>query len=181
MRMRESRFGAPADIYFGKFLGISPFKGDGKPRIGRDGKPMGEAVEWQWEIIEGEHAGKIVGRLTSTMPTTKNAAGTLLAGVAGRVVQVDEDIDPNAFVGCMYQIVVSVSKDNPNKTYVTQVMRSKRADSGPPPSVLHGNGNAVPPPRPAPAPVSTPAPTSTPAAAPAPTHATDESLDHIPF
>ena len=54
MKMKESKFGAPAGIYTGKYLGVAAFKGDGKPRYGNDGNPMEPGIEWQFEITEGE-------------------------------------------------------------------------------------------------------------------------------
>lgn len=137
MRMKESKFGAPEGIYDGaKFLGVIPFKREGAPKVGRDGKPMGEAVEWQWELTEGEHKGQIVGRLTSAEPTTKNACGALLRGVMGREIGSDEDVDPNVMRGRTYRVVIEPGKENPDRTQVTKafLVGSQPAAATPPPA-----------------------------------------------
>jgi hypothetical protein len=127
-------------------------KDNGTPRVGRDGKPMEPGIEWQFEITDGPQAGQIVGRITSAVPTTKNACGTLLAGLVGRLVQPDEEVDPDQYRGRTYQIVIAHSKESPEKTYVTQI---------------HGAGGAAPAPAAAsPAPA---APKGPPPKAPAPT------------
>jgi len=123
MKVKESKFGAPAGIYTARFLGVKPFQGDGKPRLGRDGKPMGPAVEWSWEIVEGPSVGQVVGRLTSPEPTIKKACGTLLSGLIGRVLRADEEADPDQYIGQIHQVVIGSSKDNPEKTHVVQVVQ----------------------------------------------------------
>jgi hypothetical protein len=121
LRKTESKFGAPADVYVGKFKGVSQMKDEGKPRLGKDGNPMEPGIEWQWEITEGEFRGQLVGRITGSTPTTKNACGTLLDGVLDRKANIGEDTDPNSMIGKLYRVVVSPSKDNPERTNVTQV------------------------------------------------------------
>lgn len=148
MKKSDSKFGAPVGIYTGRFLGIFPF-GDGTPRLGRDNKPMGPAVEWQFEITadpehDGEHIGNQVGRITAAEPTTRNSCGALLKGLVGKEVGTEEDVDPDAFVGQMYQLVVSPNKENPEKTYVTQIVKVKGKPASP------GTSKAAPPSPPAP-------------------------------
>jgi hypothetical protein len=152
MKMRDSKFGAPAGVYQGEFLGCSEFKGDGKPRFGRDGKPMPPAMEWQFRITGGDHDGQIVGRLTAQEPTTRNSCGVLLAGLVGRVVAPDEEVEVDLYRGQTYQIVISPSKEDPERTYVTQIIRTKPANGPAPPAA------APPPPPPAAAPAAPPAP-----------------------
>lgn len=137
LRKKESKFGAPSGIYVGKFLGLSPMKDNGTPRLGRDGKPMEPGVEWQFEVTEGDYAGQIVGRITSAVPTTKNACGTLLDGLVGRTVAADEDVDVDQYKGHAYQIVIGPSKENPERTQVVQIVRQR------------AGGQAAAPPRPA--------------------------------
>src|SRR5262245_30912045 len=131
--MQESKFGAPAGFnYVGKFLGLKSLPED-TARVGRDGKPMPPGVEWQFEITQdpdhsGEFVGKIVGRITSPDPTTRNACGTLLSGLVG--VSIPEmlssrlDYNPGDYVGQSYQLVISRQKDNPERTQVTEVKRA---------------------------------------------------------
>lgn len=154
MRMKASKFGAPAGVYLGRFLGVSTMKDDGKQRLGRDGRPMEPGLEWQFQIVGGDYDGQQVGRITAAVPTTKNSCGTLLSGLVGRTIRPDEDVDPDPYKGETYQIVVSSSKDDPERTYVTQIVR--QAGSGP--RARPAAASAAPSPPPAPAPRPAPAP-----------------------
>ncbi len=170
MKVKESRFGAPAGVYVGTFLGTAMMKDNGKPRLGNDGKPMEPGLEWQFEITDGEHAGQIVSRITSTIPTTKNAAGVLLAGMLGRPVRPDDEIDPDTYRGQKFQIVVSPGKLDPNKTSVSQLVKlnGQNGTNGTPkpPAAASPPATFAPPSPPAPpTPPRAPAPPAAPAAA----------------
>jgi hypothetical protein len=144
----ESLYGAPADVYDVKFLGIEPMRDNGAPRLGRDGKPMPPGVEWRFEIISGPHAGKLVTRITSTTPTPKNACGTLLDGLLGRPVGIGEPVDTDAYVGKLFRAVVSQSTTNPKRTQVTQILPSNQPNQKPafdPPSTSVFNPPSLPP------------------------------------
>jgi hypothetical protein len=156
-RMKESKFGAPVGVYVAKFLGIQPMKNESK--VGRDGKPMGPAVEWQFEIVEGDHVGQIVGRITPAEPTSRNICGTLLNGLFGRTISPEEDVDTDPFIGKLYQVVISPGKENPEKTNVSQINQIKAKAPA-----------QTSTPRSAPAPPTKPRP-----AAPKPAAATPES------
>jgi hypothetical protein len=166
MKMRESKFGAPAGVYRAVFKGVSEFKGDGKPRVGKDGKPMGPAAEWQWEIAGGPYAGQLVGRITAAEPTTKNSCGVLLSGVVGRTLRRDEEADPNQYIGQQHQIVLGPSREDPDKAHVVQVHHLDNRPPVPPPSAA-ANG-AVVPPAPVPPSVAPPVPPPRPARSAAP-------------
>jgi hypothetical protein len=152
VKMGESKYGAPAGVYVGPFLSLDEFKGDGKPRMGHDGKPMGPAVEWQFEVGQGPHKGQIIGRITSAKPTAKNSCGVLLQGLVGRPLKPDEEVDVSQYVGKVYQLVVSASKENPEKTYVTQIFPLESAAPSPAPP---GPAPPVSPPAPVPPPQPT--------------------------
>ncbi len=161
-RVKESKFGAPAGIYSAEFLGIAPF-GDGTPRNGRDGKPMPPAVEWQFKVTDGEFAGQIIGRITSAEPTVGNSCGQLIRGLLGHTPTPDEDVNTDLYVGQVFQAVVSPSKESPDKTYVTQVIRPKAGGAVKPATATATatptpKAPAAPPPaKPAPAPKPAPA------------------------
>ena len=121
LRMQESKFGAPKGIYQGKFLGINPMKDSG--RLGKDGKPMAPGIEWQFEIVEGDYAGKIVGRITAATPTKANSCGKLLQGLVGKQLSANDETDVNDYVGQTYQVVVGAGVENPDKTQVTEIFR----------------------------------------------------------
>jgi hypothetical protein len=120
--MGESDFGAPAGIYECRFEGIFPM--NGAPRIGRDGKPMPPGVEWRFKILSAPFAGRTVGRITGEKPTAKNSCGAMLSGIAGHPLGTGQSFDPATMIGQVFQVVVGQSKENPEKTHVTQVFRS---------------------------------------------------------
>jgi hypothetical protein len=158
MRMGESKFGAPVGTYLGRFLGVKVMKDDGKPRLGRDGKPMPPGMEWQWEVTDdpdhdGAYVGQIVGRITSQEPTAGNACGRLLGGIVDRCIKTAEEIDPDEFAGQLYRVTVGPQMDNKEKTQVIQVTRIKTGAHPAPPSgsapPRPGAAPKPPPPRPA--------------------------------
>jgi hypothetical protein len=179
MKMKESKYGAPVGVYRGPFQGTRQFQPDGQPRVGRDGKPLGPAIQWEWQIDDGPQCGQVIGRITSPEPTTKNACGALLSGLVGRTLRPDEEVRPEDYVGQLYEIVVSQSRDNPDRTYVTQVrplnpllasrsVSTKFAPSppappppsvaGPPPPPAQPAAPVAPPPPPVPPPTPPPPP-----------------------
>src|SRR5262245_45071650 len=121
LRKSESQFGAPVGIYTGVFLGLRDMPND-QSLLGKDGKPMQPGMEWQFRIEEGPYKGRVVSRITSREPTTKNICGRLLDGLVGRTVPTGEDVDDSNYVGKPYQIVVSPNPGNPERTYVTQII-----------------------------------------------------------
>src|SRR5262245_8022919 len=115
MRKSESLFGAPAGVYTGVFLGVTPMRDNGQPRLGKDGKPMQPGIEWTFRITGGPYDGRVVSRVTAAEPTSKNSCGKLFDGVACRVVPPGEDVDIDQYVGRPYQIVVAPKADNKNQ------------------------------------------------------------------
>lgn len=155
MKMRESKFGAPAGVYQARFEGLKLMEAQNPPRLGRDGRPMPPGMEWQFTVLGGEQDGQVIGRITGTEPTTKNSCGMLLSGMFGRAIQPDEDLDPNQFRGQTFEVVVGRSKDDPNKTYIIQINGPPRPGITRPPAAAP---SALPP-RPV-GPVAPPAPKS---------------------
>jgi hypothetical protein len=145
LRMHESQFGAPPGLYDTQFLGVKNLPDDGKPRLGYDGRPMPPGMDWQFQITRGEHTGKIVGRITSKTPTRKNSCGMLLRGIVGRELKPNEEVDLSALIGVACQVVVSRSKDNPDRTQVTEVMRIMPPGQGVAPAVPAGPANSQAP------------------------------------
>lgn len=152
MKLKMTEFGAPKGIYLAKFLGLKAFE---TAKVGRDGKPMEPGMEWQFEIIEdtdhdGAYVGVRVGRITSQTPTAGNACGQLLGGLVDRKIDLNEEIDPDAFTGQLYRVTIAGQRDNPEKTQVIQIDRWRKvavpAANGPPPRP--GTTIRPPPPRP---------------------------------
>jgi hypothetical protein len=145
--MQESNFGAPVGVYEALFLGYKDLPDD-KPRLSPDGTPMPPAMEWRFQITNGEYTGQIVSRITSRRPTRKNSCGALLQGIVGRDIKPQEKVDLSVLIGVACQVVVSRSKDNPERTQVTEVIRKKPAGpaGGPPvcPENPQGQGASSP-------------------------------------
>lgn len=130
--------------YVARFLGVT--MRDPTGQLGRDGKPMGPAMTWDFEITEGPAAGKKVDKLTSRSPTPKSSCGKLLAAVCDSVLKDGTEVDLAQFVGRSYRITV----------------QENRVSDSPPPILIHQG------PAPAPAPAPTP---PVPGAAPPPPQA----------
>jgi hypothetical protein len=162
MQMKESKFGAPEGVYVAKFLGVAPMRNENGPRLGRDGRPMEPGVEWQFEVLEGEQKGQLVGRITSAAPTSKNSCGELLKGIIGRIPSFDEVVDLGAYVGQTFTVVIGASKESPDKTHVQKILRlTTPLRQGQPAAPTAPQGSAPRPPAP-PSPPKPPAPPAPP-------------------
>ncbi|MDP6717845.1 MAG: hypothetical protein QGF59_04300 [Pirellulaceae bacterium] len=68
---------------------------------------FGDGMRWSFRVTNGEHTGKTATRVTTTTPTVGNNCGRVLAGLLGRSVKPDEEIDIDLLVGRTYLIVVA--------------------------------------------------------------------------
>jgi hypothetical protein len=68
---------------------------------------MREGVRWKFRILEGEHAGKITGRIGPIRPTPKNASDKILGGMLGRQVA-DEKVSIKDLIGRKFSIIVAL-------------------------------------------------------------------------
>jgi hypothetical protein len=103
MKLKVSPGGVPPGAYLAKFLGISPVEADAL-------RGYGEGVRWEFEVTTGPQAGRKTSRITTATPTQKNACGRLLAGMLGRGLADDEDVDLTPLVGRVFMIVVAKTK-----------------------------------------------------------------------
>src|SRR5262245_29748361 len=147
MKIGDSNFGAPVGTYVAEFLGVTPFNNGQK--VGRDGKPMGPAVEWKFAIVEDpDHAGEFIGRevsrITSEKPTAANACGQLLSGLVGRALAKGEEIDLAAYEGRHFRVTVAPAPDNPERTRVILIAPLKTSE----PSTSANSTLRKPPPQP---------------------------------
>jgi hypothetical protein len=119
----EGKFGVPVGHYQTRFLGAHPRvpQPGQQPLLGRDGQPMPPGLEWQFEVLGGEYAGKVTSRTTGQDASPKNACGRMLADITGQPVWVGVEIDITPYVGRPYQVRVG---QNPNSdgTRVETVM-----------------------------------------------------------
>lgn len=117
MTFTKSQFEMPDGKYLAKFLGVTlrEDKPGEKPRLGSDGKPLPPAMTWDFEIIDGEQAGKKADKLTGRVPTAKSGCGKMLAAISDSILKDGMEIDLDQLVGKIYRITVEDNRvsDNP--------------------------------------------------------------------
>lgn len=89
-------FDCPAGVYKAIFQGLEEMTH----------AEYGAGLRFDFEISDGPHQGKRSSRITSADPTPRNAAGRMLADLAGVVPANGVSVDPAQFVGREYMIVV---------------------------------------------------------------------------
>jgi hypothetical protein len=67
-------------------------------------------VRWRFEIASGPHQGGKASRITTPAPSLKNACGKMLAGLTGKPLTPDEQVDLAPFVGRNFLIVVAAAE-----------------------------------------------------------------------
>ena len=100
MKLTIVNSGPPPGNYTAKFVAVEESHHD----------EYGDGLRWEFSVTNGEHAGKTASRVTATTPTARNNCGTVLAGLLGRSVKPDEEIDIDLLVGRTYLIVVAETK-----------------------------------------------------------------------
>ena len=91
--------GVPAGMYKGRFDRVES----------REKNEHGESVRFVWIVAEGDHKDGIATRICGVdrKPTPKNALGRILAGLAGRSVEIGEKITADDFIGNEYLLQVA--------------------------------------------------------------------------
>ena len=92
--------GVPVGNYTGTFAGVEPTPANAE-------KGYGPGVRFKFTIDSGAQAGQVASRVTGPVPSPKNGCGKMLSGLLGRAITEGERIDPSAFVGWRYMIVVA--------------------------------------------------------------------------
>jgi hypothetical protein len=96
--------GVPVGSYTAEFVGF-----ENQPENKEKG--YGAGLRWKFVIESGPQAGQVASRITQPLPTTKNSCGKILAGLLGRALRDGEQVDPDAFVGKRYMIVVAAGQN----------------------------------------------------------------------
>lgn len=96
--LKVSAGGVPVGSYVANFVGIEPTSNE-----------FGEGLKWEFEVASGPHKGQKTSRMTTNIPSLKNAAGKILAGLVGHTLTPGEQIDPVAYKGKPYLIVVAAT------------------------------------------------------------------------
>lgn len=95
----NDKYGAPVGLYLAKFLGVQE----------KNHPEYGAGLEWQFEIVEGEHRGKIVTRTTGMDPSPKNACGRMISDLLGGTYTVGTELDLKPCVGLRYKVKVELN------------------------------------------------------------------------
>ena len=133
MTFSKGQFDVPEGKYTAQFLGLKllePKPGE-KPLTGSDGKPLPPGMAWEFQIADGEHAGKKCDRVTGRQPTPKSGCGKMLAAVTDQILKDGERYDPDQFVGKLYRVTVE-EKPSGNGTRVSDNPAPVRVYDQPP-------------------------------------------------
>ena len=83
-----------------------------EPRESKYGKRSSESIAWVFKLIDGEHAGKELVKLTGTELRLGTAFGDLVSALYGRAIKEGQSVDPVAdCVGRRYQIFAEPGDD----------------------------------------------------------------------
>lgn len=104
MTFTKSQYEMPDGKYLARFMGVT--LRDATGQTGQDGKPLPPGMTWDFEIAEGESAGKKADKLTGRMPTPKSACGKFLAAIADTVLKDGVEVDIDNYRGKFYRITV---------------------------------------------------------------------------
>lgn len=102
--LKVSTGGVPAGTYIGPFLGVEDVEADAQ-------RGYGPGLKWLFQIAKGELAGQQATRITTAIPTQKNACGRMLNGLLGRALQPGEAVDVQQFVGKTYLLIVAAGEN----------------------------------------------------------------------
>src|SRR5262245_15571090 len=92
--------GPPAGSYVARFEGVEQTQHE----------TYGEGLRWKFKVLQGPQAGQLASRTTGLKPSAKNGCGKVLAGLVGRALDLDEEIDIVQYVGRTYLIVVQAGE-----------------------------------------------------------------------
>jgi len=152
------KFSVPIGTYHARLLGNKEMPPSTKYP---DSKP---SFAWEFEIIEGEHAGKVSSRFTPQNVSTGNSLGKFMRELLARNIVNNEEIDTARLIGKNYLITVGPSADG-LKTRCIMVAPVKLPGLAPPPTMppaglrpVFGALDAPTPPKPLPVAAPTPTP-----------------------
>ena len=73
----------------------------------------GKAWRWRFETLDGKKASELSDR--ESLPTPKNKTGRFLMALAGKAFAGGDKIDPDAYVGKNYLLIVEPKGDGKTK------------------------------------------------------------------
>src|SRR5262245_1259917 len=96
MKLRVSDASVPPGNYTAQFAGFEATRH----------KDYGPGVCWKFRITQGPQKGKTALRFTGPTLSPNSACGRMVSGLAGRALELGEEIDVARYVGNAYLIVV---------------------------------------------------------------------------
>lgn len=131
-----SKYDVPTGTYNSKLVGFKEMPAN--PNF-QDSKP---SWVWEFEVLDGPHAGKVSSRFTPMSVTTQNGLGKMMRELLGRPIVANECIDASKLIGSKCQITVGWNKSGTKtKVILCGKMESSQANTLP---------GTMPPPPPAP-------------------------------
>ena len=100
MKLTVSDATVPVGNFVGQFTSVEP----------HNHKEYGDGLLWKFRISQGPQTGKTALRFTGPTPSPNTIAGHLAAGLLGRPLKPDEEIDFANFVGKSFLIIVEPAK-----------------------------------------------------------------------
>jgi hypothetical protein len=70
----------------------------------------GAGLRFVFTVTVGAYSGRKVSRFTQAEPTPNNNLGKMLAGLLGRPLKSDEEVDLDHFIGREYHLVVEATE-----------------------------------------------------------------------
>lgn len=89
--------GIPPGVYKVSFSGVE---------VSKDQR-FGPGLVWQFQVVDGTLTGSKTNRITAAQPTPKNSCGKMIAGLAGRPLQMGDDVDVEQYIGQVYTAIVT--------------------------------------------------------------------------
>jgi hypothetical protein len=126
----KGQFDVPEGKFLATFVGVKLLDDTGAKD--KDGKPMPPAMAWEFQIADGEHAGKKCDRVTGRQPTPKSGCGKMLAAVTDQILKDGGQYDVAQFVGKTYRVTVE-EKPSGNPAPVRVYDQPPAPAGGPPP------------------------------------------------
>jgi hypothetical protein len=113
MTYQKNAYEMPDGKYVARFKGVTMREATGQ--LDQRGNPMPPGMTWDFEIVEGDQAGKKADKLTGRNPTPKSGCGKFLAAIADAVLTDGQEIDIGKFVDRIYRITIIENRvsDNP--------------------------------------------------------------------
>ncbi len=96
----------PLGLHRAKFVGLEHL-----PATEKDGTRYGEAVRLKFEVVGGEHAGKVASNIGPTKPTPQNTTGRILASM-GLDVGPGKKVNLRECIGREYNVAVQPNRTN---------------------------------------------------------------------